>query len=155
MSASTWTDDRIEILGALWREGLSAAQIARRLAGGVTRNAVIGKIHRLGLARRAKPSRLAARRPSRPPRAPSPPRARPVSPARPAASIAREIEGPGLAAVLSIGAHACRWPIGDPKDEGFSLCGRPARRGAFCLAHGALAYRRPDRQHLLKLAGLA
>ena len=41
------------------------------------------------------------------------------------------------------------------KDEGFSLCGRPARRGAFCLAHGALAYRRPDRQHLLKLAGLA
>lgn len=155
MSASTWTDDRIEILGALWREGLSAAQIARRLAGGVTRNAVIGKIHRLGLAGRLQPSRPGGRGPSRPPRAPSPPRARPVSPARPAPSIDVETQGPGLATMLSVSAHACRWPIGDPKDEGFSLCGRPARRGAFCLDHGALAYCRPEREHLLKLAGLS
>src|SRR3569833_4431146 len=51
-----WTDDRVEQLKNLWTEGLSASQIARAL-GGVTRNAVIGKVHRLGLAGRASPSR--------------------------------------------------------------------------------------------------
>src|SRR6476660_1320546 len=51
-----WTDERVEQLKALWSEGLSASQIARAL-GGVTRNAVIGKVHRLGLAGRAGPAR--------------------------------------------------------------------------------------------------
>ncbi len=51
-----WSDDRVEQLKNLWTEGLSASQIARAL-GGVTRNAVIGKVHRLGLAGRASPSR--------------------------------------------------------------------------------------------------
>ena len=51
-----WTDDRVEQLKNMWTEGLSASQIARAL-GGVTRNAVIGKVHRLGLAGRASPSR--------------------------------------------------------------------------------------------------
>ncbi|KAB2849212.1 MAG: GcrA cell cycle regulator, partial [Hyphomicrobiaceae bacterium] len=43
----SWTDDRVEVLKKLWAEGLSASQIASRL-GSVTRNAVIGKVHRLG-----------------------------------------------------------------------------------------------------------
>ena len=47
-----WTDERVETLKKLWTEGLSASQIAKQL-GGVTRNAVIGKVHRLGLAGRA------------------------------------------------------------------------------------------------------
>ena len=51
-----WTDDRIEQLKSLWTEGLSSTQIARAL-GGLTRNAVIGKVHRLGLAGRASPHR--------------------------------------------------------------------------------------------------
>src|SRR5215471_3803714 len=51
-----WTDERVEQLEALWTEGLSASQIARVL-GGVTRNAVIVKVHRLGLAGRAGPAR--------------------------------------------------------------------------------------------------
>jgi GcrA cell cycle regulator len=48
----SWTDDRVEILKKLWGEGHSASQIAKEL-GGVTRNAVIGKVHRLGLSNRA------------------------------------------------------------------------------------------------------
>ena len=55
-----WTDDRVEILTKLWGEGLSASQIAREL-GDVTRNAVIGKVHRLGLAGRASPTRPKSR----------------------------------------------------------------------------------------------
>ena len=49
----TWTDDRVELLKQLWADGLSASQIAGEL-GGITRNAVIGKVHRLGLSGRAK-----------------------------------------------------------------------------------------------------
>ena len=49
-----WTDERVELLKKLWQDGLSASQIAKQL-GGVTRNAVIGKVHRLGLSGRAAP----------------------------------------------------------------------------------------------------
>lgn len=51
-TAAGWTDERVELLGKLWGEGLSASQIAGVLGGGVTRNAVIGKVHRLGLSGR-------------------------------------------------------------------------------------------------------
>ena len=65
-----WTDERVEVLKKLWLDGLSASQIAKQL-GGVTRNAVIGKVHRLGLSGRAAPSQPArqvfkAPRPARP-----------------------------------------------------------------------------------------
>lgn len=58
----SWTDERVELLRKLWLEGLSASQIASELSNGITRNAVIGKVHRLGLSGRAKaPSQAAAR----------------------------------------------------------------------------------------------
>ena len=67
----TWTSERVETLKKLWNEGLSASQIAAEL-GGVTRNAVIGKIHRLGLSGRIKPrpsSRPATQKITTPPAA--------------------------------------------------------------------------------------
>src|SRR6187402_824779 len=72
----SWTDERVETLKKLWQEGLSASQIAKQL-GGVTRNAVIGKVHRLGLSGRAAPSQpsrttFKAPRPPRPVSAPAP-----------------------------------------------------------------------------------
>ncbi len=54
----SWTDERVEILTKMWGEGQSASQIAKEL-GGVTRNAVIGKVHRLGLSNRATPAKAA------------------------------------------------------------------------------------------------
>src|SRR3569832_30117 len=76
-----WTDERVELLKKLWQEGLSASQIAKQL-GGVTRNAVIGKVHRLGLSGRAAPSKPArpvfkAPRAPRPTPAPAPRRVEP------------------------------------------------------------------------------
>jgi GcrA cell cycle regulator len=56
-----WTDERVELLKKLWMEGLSASQIAAVLGDGVTRNAVIGKVHRLKLSGRAKPTSTAPR----------------------------------------------------------------------------------------------
>src|SRR3954469_23925217 len=71
-----WTDERVESLKKLWLEGLSASQIAKQL-GGVTRNAVIGKVDRLGLSGRAAPSQ-----PTRPPwpSGAAPPRPPPTPP---------------------------------------------------------------------------
>ena len=50
----SWNDERVDLLSKLWLEGRSASQIAAELGLGVTRNAVIGKVHRLGLSGRAK-----------------------------------------------------------------------------------------------------
>ena len=56
----SWTDERVSRLAKLWADGLSASQIAAEL-GGMTRNAVIGKVHRLGLSRSRKASRKVQR----------------------------------------------------------------------------------------------
>jgi GcrA cell cycle regulator len=61
-----WTEERVELLKKLWLEGLSASQIAAVLGDGVTRNAVIGKVHRLKLTGRAKPASSAPRARSAP-----------------------------------------------------------------------------------------
>lgn len=85
---NTWTDERVEQLRKLWSDGLSASQIATEI-GGVSRNAIIGKVHRLGLSGRAKAPVAAAPRPVRKPAAPAPapaPAPRAPAPVRPAAS---------------------------------------------------------------------
>jgi len=81
----SWTDERVELLKKLWMEGLSASQIAGELGEGVTRNAVIGKVHRLKLSGRAKPASSA-------------PRARPAS--RPAVRRASGGSSGGGAALM-------------------------------------------------------
>ena len=146
-----WTDERVELLKKLWQDGLSASQIAKQL-GGVTRNAVIGKVHRLGLSGRAAPSKpqrtvFKAPRPARPAAtaAPSAPRriAEPVSAtSTPAPAPARYVdERPGTATVLTLGAHMCKWPIGDPSLDSFTFCGRRSEEhGPYCHEHAQVAY---------------
>lgn len=144
-SSAPWTAERVRTLERLWLDGRSAAEIARSLTGGVTRNAVIGKAHRLGLAKRRSPG---VNRSGRAVRAPGPRDRRPGpmiigrsrTPPAPVVTVARLVELPGLATVLTVGAHACRWPSGDPVDAGFALCGRPATRGAYCALHAGVAY---------------
>jgi GcrA cell cycle regulator len=150
---SSWTDDRVDHLTTLWRAGLSASAIARAL-GGITRNAVIGKVHRLGLSGRARPASPDSRRAGAPaPKERAAGRQRAAA-LRPWPVVAEPAPVEGLTDTASVGPHACRWPIGDPKAPGFALCGRRAVRGAYCAPHGALAYRPTPRDHLLKLAGL-
>ncbi|UDF03266.1 GcrA family cell cycle regulator [Asticcacaulis sp. AND118] len=149
----SWTDERVETLKKLWQEGHSASQIAKTL-GGVTRNAVIGKVHRLGLSGRAAPSQPARPlyKPAKPPRpaaqaqpAPQPaPRRVSVEPAqRPVAQVPSVpvIEGPGTATVLTLGSKMCKWPIGDPSSDEFTFCGRRASDGIpYCVEHSRVAY---------------
>ena len=147
-----WTDERVTVLKKLWLEGLSASQIAKQL-GGVTRNAVIGKVHRLGLSGRATPSQ-----PSRPAYRPQRPRAQVQAPA--AAPAPRRAEPvlrtptpapmpdlPGTATVLTLGAHMCKWPIGDPSGGDFSFCGRRTQHeGPYCIEHARVAYQPPQKK---------
>jgi GcrA cell cycle regulator len=140
-----WTDERVALLRKLWTEGLSASQIAKQL-GGVTRNAVIGKVHRLGLAGRATPSRPAKRpvRASRPRlMGPSVPRLRPTSTAPtvviPQLEPLRGEDGKA-ANVLTINELMCKFPIGDPTDPDFAFCGRAAVGSPYCSDHARLAY---------------
>ena len=153
-----WTDDRVGALKKLWLEGQSASQIAKQLGGGVTRNAVIGKVHRLGLSGRAAPSqpaRTAATtfRTTRPrpaptvaaaPAQPAAPRRleavqpKPIQPVAPAPAPIPDL--PGTATVMTLGAHMCKWPIGDPSSREFSFCGRRASEGVYCGEHARVAY---------------
>ncbi len=119
---SAWNEDRLARLKRLWPEGRSADWIARDLGGGLTRNAVLGQVRRLGLSG-ATGSRV--RRP-----------ARQGGPALVAPTA-------GSVSILSVRRTDCRWPYGDPAEKSFSLCGCPVQRGAFCAAHAAIAYRGP------------
>lgn len=145
-----WTDERVDQLKSLWTEGLSASQIARAL-GGVTRNAVIGKVHRLGLAGRAVPSRVDR------PRLPSAPRLHHLRPREPEPPVVEEepitLEDGSFVGVLTINDRMCRWPIGDPSADEFHFCGRNPKSGSpYCEAHARKAYQpaqpRRDRQRM-------
>lgn len=149
----TWDDQRIEQLKKLWSDGLSASQIAAEL-GGVTRNAVIGKVHRLGLSGRAKSKPAAVARP----------RAKVVkAPTRTTTVVARgnlaTVEVEELVpvvlpvrenvvipmsrriSIMELREGVCRWPLGDPLQSDFAYCGGDCSVGrTYCDAHSRLAY---------------
>jgi GcrA cell cycle regulator len=155
MTVLTWSDDRVEQLKKLWESGLSASQIAAEL-GNVTRNAVIGKVHRLGLSGRAKSPATAAprqRKTARP--AQHMMRvARPVSRGNTALAHVFEVEAEAdpvafdnvvpmsqRRSLLELNEATCHWPVGDPSTADFFFCGGKALSGLpYCAQHSRLAY---------------
>lgn len=154
----TWTDERVEALKKLWSEGLSASQIASRL-GEVTRNAVIGKVHRLGLSGRTTTSRIKSVRPRRSVARTNKRqrllRFQPQSPGRdlfPAemdaadAAVFREVEELVIPmeqrkSIQSLVEASCRWPIGDPQHDDFHFCGHDRMTGLpYCEFHARRAF---------------
>ncbi|KOF19823.1 GcrA cell cycle regulator [Ensifer adhaerens] len=162
-----WTDERVEKLKKLWSEGLSASQIAAQL-GGVSRNAVIGKVHRLSLPGRAKAGgTTAATRPKQRP-ATSAPRApnyasrvttRTVTRSAGATVLKEEVEVDLVAEqdfhvrtdvvvpmsrrleLTQLTERTCKWPIGDPLKEEFHFCGNDSPEASpYCSFHARLAY---------------
>jgi GcrA cell cycle regulator len=141
-----WSEERTATLKKLWLEGLSASQVARQL-GGVSRSAVIGKVHRLGITVRETPVRQRSggvRAPSR-----IAVRQRPIRETTAAPHVAPRYERTEedllpTSGILELGAHSCRWPIGNPEGDDFGFCGRPKQtmRGSYCEQHTAGAFRR-------------
>lgn len=105
-----WTDENVGVLKALWGEGRSAREIGEKL--GMTRNAVIGKANRLGLAHKGAVRPAARRAPDRP------------------------------SSPLDLTERMCRWPIGHPGEADFHFCGSARVPGRpYCDAHCNVAYR--------------
>jgi len=112
---SVWNEERLADLKRLWAEGLSITQIGLEI--GVSRNAVVGKVHRMGLPKRQSPIVRSDK---------------PVEPRR------RKL--PPLA-VADWDRNKCCWPIGDPRSEDFRFCGDKIVDGRpYCDTHCAMAY---------------
>lgn len=162
-----WTDERVELLRKLWSEGLSASQIAAQL-GGVTRNAVIGKVHRLKLSGRGRSSaapprqkktssavgasvtRSVSRSASAPRHVTATVGATALQVQFDAEPVARQYMRPVENVVVPISRHlrlvelterTCKWPNGDPLSEEFHFCGNDtAESGPYCTYHSKLAF---------------
>lgn len=128
MGKTTWTDERIELLKSLWGAGKTAAEIAKELGDNLTRNAVIGKAHRLGLSGRISPIQKKVDKPLPPER--------------------KEIKAKnGGISLLELTEKTCRYPYGDPKKEGFHFCGCAALAGLpYCAEHAEIAYQTTTRK---------
>ncbi|CAH1652938.1 MULTISPECIES: GcrA family cell cycle regulator [unclassified Chelatococcus] len=173
--SQSWSDERVELLRKLWSDGLSASQIAAEL-GGITRNAVIGKVHRLGLSGRAKSTASSAPRPRKPVRQPGvtapAPAATTSGPMRTNAALAPQpvaeaapvlvrlpqpredvvIPMSERVTIMELRESMCRWPMGDPTTPEFRFCGARSELGMpYCSHHARIAYqpvadRRRDRK---------
>lgn len=131
----TWTEERVDELSKLWASGYSASAIGRML--GVSKNAVVGKAHRMRLESRPSPIRRDQRTPARR-RVPMPGQSLPLRPIiappppppPPRWTVQRKADGP-----------SCLWPIGDPSESEFHFCGAQAVEGKpYCPDHCARAY---------------
>jgi len=125
---SPWSEARIQLLAGLWREGMSTAEIGRRL--GISKNAVVGKAHRLALPSRPSPIKNRSPRPAMPQQ---PRLRRQPEPAKPQPAKLVAVQ-PGTGA-------PCQWPHGHPGQPGFHFCGQASVAGKpYCSEHAARAY---------------
>lgn len=142
----SWTDERVALLKKLWGEGKTAAEIASTL-GGVTRNAVIGKAHRLKLSNRTSPIQPAKKVAKAPANTSTPPAPLPKRPKIKSSDIPR---GQGLS-LLELKPSQCRWPSGDPRDDDFGFCGERCSTGLpYCDEHARIAYQAARSNRILK-----
>lgn len=141
---SPWSDDRVTQLRSCFAAGLSCSQIAREI--GVTRNAVIGKLHRIDLQRGHKPAKIKA------PRAYKKRIRDKQVPKRlqfdrsvfePYVPREEDIPFKGVG-ILELADRVCKYPIGDVGDKDFKFCGNESLQYfPYCAGHCRLAYRRP------------
>ncbi|MEM5494621.1 GcrA family cell cycle regulator [Hoeflea sp. AS16] len=162
-----WTDERVERLKKLWADGLSASQIAAQL-GGVSRNAVIGKVHRLNLPGRAKSGGQASVRTKRATAAPRAPNYAGRTAAQATRTMSRSSGGAQLKEDLDVVAaeeidtrpmedvvvpisrrltlvelseRTCKWPVGDPLQDDFHFCGNDSGDASpYCGYHAKMAF---------------
>jgi len=130
-----WTDEQVKELKRLWDKGLTTGEIGKAL--GVSKNAVVGKAHRLGLNSRPSPIRRGDEEAENTTDTVKKKKAaKNDSPKK-----MPEQEKKKLFTVNDLTSSSCRWPIGDPKDEDFHFCGKEALPDKpYCAEHAAIAY---------------
>ena len=125
----SWTEEKVERLKKLWAEGLTTGEIGRALD--MSKNAVVGKAHRLGLESRPSPIKRDEESISK----------KEDSKLKKAnfSKQAKSVED--FVTLTDLTLHSCRWPIGDPKDKEFHFCGKEAILGKpYCAEHIMVAY---------------
>ena len=162
-----WTDKMVEDLRVMWKQGLTTGEIGKRL--GVSKNSIVGKVHRLQLDARPSPIKKkeekaaepVAQKAKCPAKETSSCKAKTKSKAEDTVKNVEsdEIIGKtfaptatcsaksydGNAKLTDLDNHTCRWPLGDPKDDNFHFCGKKVRTGqTYCEEHSALAYVKPN-----------
>ncbi len=111
-----WTEDKIKKLKKLWQAGKPTAEIAKNL--GMSKNSIIGKVHRLNLKERPSPIKKDTKKAQKAPQ-----------------KIVEKVQ------LMDLKLNTCRWPIGDPKDEDFCFCGKQTVTGKpYCMQHCQEAY---------------
>ena len=132
----SWTDERVALLKQLWGEGKTAAEIAKELGEGVTRNAVIGKAHRLKLSNRVSPiqqnDNVKQEEPQKKPEV-------------------IKVKPKGGVKLADLKERMCRWPVGDPKEADFHFCGCQVTTGLpYCAEHAKIAYQAAGKARTLQ-----
>jgi GcrA cell cycle regulator len=140
-----WSPERIAELTKLWNDGLATSEIGKRL--GISKNAVVGKAHRLHLSARPSPIRRVMMRSvlPRPPRPLAEPRV--LAPTGLHSGVHGEARTPAPTPapqperIVELSNQSCKWPIGHPNEAGFHFCAERAIVGKpYCQAHTAIAY---------------
>ena len=167
-AAMAWTEKMVEDLKIMWKQGLTTGEIGKRL--GVSKNSIVGKVHRLQLDARpspikkkdeeqenaavaataeTKPAAVKAKTEKKTEPREEKPAAAPQPVAEKPAVVRKNIAGD--VKLTDLDNHTCRWPIGDPKDENFHFCGKKVRIGqTYCEEHAALAYVKPNKKYTFK-----
>jgi len=142
-----WPHEKTQQLRELFDKGLTGTQIGRIL--GYSRNAIIGKLHRLGLKRLAGTNRETRKQTKKEPR-----RVIPSAPRSGAGIAAQEREMPPSPSsappslnlsIFQLEKGRCRWPEGEPGKSGFSFCGHQTYGAVYCFHHSTRAYNRGSR----------
>lgn len=143
---STWSDPaRKALLKKLWADGLSAQHVAAHFPG-VTRSAVLGAVHRYGLAHRSTVRRPKPQRAKRKPASVYHHQPTVEFPAEPCAPLRGDVFVPHAErkSILDLDRGDCRWPIGDPGHPDFHFCnGRQEPGQSYCAHHVSIAYAAP------------
>lgn len=140
-----WTDEVVEELRKMWDRGMTTGQIAKAL--NVTKNSIIGKVHRLCLTARPSPIKKA---PAKLEKAPTSGSKTTTTTKKSAESntdftsveekVEQSVEETNIP-LVKLDNHTCRWPLGDPRDDDFCFCGKRVKTGqTYCEEHSAIAY---------------
>lgn len=142
-----WTEQMVNQLKDMWMDGLTTNEIAKNL--GMSKNSVVGKVHRLNLSARPSPIKKKSETPVLEEKTE---KSLPLKQTKkivinPISISEKSVGSNACLKLTELDNHTCRWPIGDPRDDDFCFCGKKVRSGqTYCEEHAAIAFVKPGKK---------